>query len=347
MVIEIVHNRMVVGLRKEEWTKVFYEPIGPPEDLKTPDLAPDVALYSHSRGTATENEPMFGEVAWEPLLNHEYFGSNAKPERCLLQRKILYDAWRYLVAEHPADVKLIGEQLQGSHRQRTLLKELDKARKARTNSIRQRDQRRAKRARLLDPNIPAASVEVSDEDSGLGSDTDDENEEEFDNEDGRRMPPPSHTPRRRPLGSHRGSAARTVSMSPMMGGGLGDFGSVGRNMASSSRQTNAAKRKRPTGSDGQRSFFARSESQGLFMSPPATGRSPRPEQNGGDDGEYDMLSGHGANDGLSYKAAMAAATRRSLAPGEDGRVWGENGGLDFDNALEAARRQSMAPDSGM
>jgi len=78
MVIEIVRNRMVVGSRKGEWSKVYLEPILETDDLTTPDLAPELALYSRSYGTATENEPMLGEVAWEPLLNPEYFGSSVK-----------------------------------------------------------------------------------------------------------------------------------------------------------------------------------------------------------------------------------------------------------------------------
>ena len=344
MVIEVFRNRMVVGLRKEEWTKVFYEPISAPAELRTPDLAPDVGLYSRSHGEATENEPLFGEVAWEPLLNHAYFGSSVMYERKHLQRKILWDAWRYLVAQDPADVAEIGAQLQGSHRQRTLLKELDKARKARTNSIRQRKQRRAKRAHLLGPNAPAPSVEMADDDSGLGSDTEDDDEEDIENEHGRRMPPPGRAVDQRPLGARRGPVVRCL---PMMSGGLGDFGSADRSMASSSSQTNAAQRKRPAGFQLQRNSHVRSQSQNLFMTPAATGRSPRPEQSHEDDEGLDVMGGHGANNGLSHKAAIAAAREHSLAPGEDRSVLHENGGLDFDDAMEAAMRQSVAPESGL
>lgn len=342
MVIEIVRRRVVVGLRIEEWVKVFYEPISAPELLTTPDAAPDVGLYSRSHGEATENEPMFGEVAWEPLLNHAYFGSTAIAERRSLQKKILWDAWRYLVAQTPAEVAIIRAQLQGTHRQRTLLKELDKARKARTNSIRQREQRRAKRAQRLDPNAPALSIEMSDDDSGLGSDTEDD-EQDTDNEDGRRMPPPGDAANRRSLGARRGPVARP---SPMMSGGLGDFGGADRNMASSSSQTSASKRKRPVGPELQRNSRAHSESQHLFMTPAASGRPRGPGQNGEDDDELDLLGGHDANNGLSFKAAIAAARERSLAPGDNGSALGENGGLDFEDAMRAARRQSMAPENG-
>jgi hypothetical protein len=347
MVIKIVRRRLVVGLRKGEWDEVYLEPILETDDLTTPNHAPEIGLYSRSHGEATENEPMFGEVAWEPLLNHEYFGSSAKPERLMLQRKILWDAWRYLVAQDPAVIAIIREQLQGSHRQRTLLRELDKARKARTNAIRQKEQRRARKAQRLDPDAPAASIEVSDDDSGLGSDTEDDYEEDIDNEDGRRMPPPSRAANRRPSGARRGPVARSPARSsPMMSGGLGHFGSAGRNTASSSIQTNAAKRKRSAGSELQRNSHARSESQHLFITPEASGR-PRPEQNlnGEDDDEFDMLGGHDANGGLSEDAAIATARVRSLAPGEDGSVLDGNGGMNFDAAMRAAARAIMAPEN--
>lgn len=195
----------------------------------------------------------------------------------------------------------------------------------------------------MDPNAPAASIEIPDDDSGLGSDTEDDEEEDIDNEDGRRMPPPGRAANRRPIGTRRRPVARS---SPMMSGGLGDFGSAERNMASSSSQSNAAKRKRPAGSELQRNSHVRSQSQNLFMTPVATGQSQRPEQNDEDDDDLDLLGGHDANNGLSFKAAIAAAREQSRAPGEDGSVLDENGGLDFDDAIEAAMRQSVAPESG-
>lgn len=245
---------MVVGLRKEEWTKVFYEPISAPEELRTPDLATGVGLYSRSHGQATDNKRMFGEVAWEPLLNHAYFGSSAIAEKRLLQKKILYDAWRYLAAQNPADVALIREQLQCSRRQIALLKALDKAPKARTNSIRQKEQRRARKAQRLGPNVPAQSIELSDDDSGLGSDIEDDDEENIDSEDGGRMSSPSHTVRRPPLESHRRSVTQP---SPMMSGGLSNSSNANNDMAFPSSQTNAAKRNRSAGPELQPLMRAR------------------------------------------------------------------------------------------
>jgi hypothetical protein len=101
-------------------------------------------LYSHSRGEATDDEPMHGQTAWDPTFNHEYIASSKSAEKLLLQRKLLYDAWRYLMAKEPAQIATIKKQLQGSHRQNMLLKELDKARRARTNLIKQKTSGRLK-----------------------------------------------------------------------------------------------------------------------------------------------------------------------------------------------------------
>jgi hypothetical protein len=204
MTITAKHNRIAVGLRLEEWTVVYYEPIESPEDLTIPHCAPVVGLYSRSKGNPREDDPMFGEVAWEPLLSHDYYKRGAKAERLQLQRKLLYDAWRYLVAKEPRDIAIIKAQLQGSRKGTVLLSELDRARKTRSSSIKQTRQRREKRRRMkLEQGLPAESVEKFDdeEDSGIGSD----GEAGEDNREGR-MPPPPPPPRfRMPHGGLRGS----------------------------------------------------------------------------------------------------------------------------------------------
>jgi hypothetical protein len=358
MGIDFLHDRMVVGLRKEEWTKVFYEPLEIPGDITTPNLAPGIALYSHSRGEATDDEPMFGETAWEPLLNHEYFASAMKPERCLLQRKILYDAWRYLMAKEPAQIAVIKRQLQGSHRQTKLLEELDKARKARSNSVKQKKQRKAKKARLSDPNIPAKSIEISDDDDEDSGFDDDDEDDDDDGEDRRRMPPPNYTAPRRPSGPRR--TPFTALMSGARGNSIDEergandleirrrTGSTalpsGRN--SSSAAAKSVKRKQPFGQEQQRNSRARMEGsggRGLFMTPPASGRRPQSERDVEDDDPLDALIGQDANGGLDEEAAINEAMRRSEAP-EGGDLWGEHGGLDLDEAMDAAIRNSTAPE---
>lgn len=344
---------------------MYYEPIEIPKDITTPDLAPQVGLFSKSRGEATESEPLFGVTAWEPLLNPDYFPSKMIAERCFLQRKALYDAWRYLVAKTPAQVAKIKLQLQGSHRQTKLLNELDKARKARSNSIKQRERARVKKLRSRDPNAPVESIEKSDDeedDSGLGSDTDEDAEDDDDDdEDRRRMPPPSHVTSRRPPEPRRNSVA---SSELFMSGGRGSSidaeddddadldirPRAGSAAPLSGRKTpftaaKSVKRKQSSGPDLQRNSRARTEGKGVFVTPPASGRPPGSQRDVDDDTTLDMMSGLDANDGLHNDAAFDEGLRRSKAPGEDGHVFSENGGLNEDDAEEAAMRNSLAPES--
>lgn len=361
---EIVHDRIVVGLQKEEWTKVFYEPTPIPEDITIPSLAPEVALFSKSRGEKTDDEPLPGVTAWGPLFNPAYIPSSSARERDLLQRKILYDAWRYLVAKTPSQIAVIREQLQGSRRQKRLLMELDKARKARSNSIKQRDRKKARKLQL-DPNVSAESIEKSDDDdddSGLGSDTD--NDGEDDDSDGdadrRRMPPPRPATPHRPSGSHRSSVARSE---PMMSGVRGDSidaenGAedldVGRRAGSaalsSGRSTpftaaRSVKRKQPFGPKVQRNVRARTEGQDLFLTPSPSGRRPDFERDVEDGNTLNMSSSQDVNGGLTFEDAMRAAEDRSRAPGEDVSVYEQNGGLDPDEAWRVARERSEFPES--
>lgn len=363
MVIQVVHDRIVVGLRIEEWNQVYYEPISAPEDLTTPDLAPDVGLYSHSRGGATETEPMFGEVAWEPLLNYQYFSSTSVVERRRLQSKILYDAWRYLVAKNPRQIAAIKEQLQGSHRQRRLLKELDKARKARTNGLKQREKRKAKGLRSKNPDQPARSIEKpndADDDSGLGSDTDDTDDDDDDgddsdddgngndnDEDGWQMPPPSGTkPRVRPGLRFQPVAESPISESEIvMSGVRGDSIDAESSAAISSapRSLFAAasgnKRKSQPSPGSQRNVRPREEGKGLFATPPASTMRPR--------STFSVLSGQQFNGGLSFDEALATAERQSLAPDDRRSIHDANGGLDPDEAWRRAMRESQGPEGGI
>ena len=155
---------------------------------------------------------MFGEVAWEPLLSHEYVKSGAKAERLLLQRKLLYDAGRYLVATDPADTAIIKAQLQSTRKGSVLLNELDRARKARSTNIKQTRQRREKRRlKKIEQGLPAEFVEKDDdeEDSGLGS----EGEDGEDNEEDR-MPPPPPPPPLRFRRPYRARSGLRVSLPP-------------------------------------------------------------------------------------------------------------------------------------
>lgn len=50
---------------------------------------------------------MLGEVAWEPLFDPSNFETGNRKEKLELQKKFLYDAWRYLTADDPDDIIII------------------------------------------------------------------------------------------------------------------------------------------------------------------------------------------------------------------------------------------------
>ncbi|KAM0713856.1 hypothetical protein Q7P37_010818 [Cladosporium fusiforme] len=170
MELKAAHGRMLVGLQRGSWRAVWYEPIGPLEDLTVNGHAPDVALFFQSRGDTDGGEPMLGQVAFLPLFMEEHFESKVQKERSLMQRRLLYDAWRYLTAKEPMDVEEIRAQLEddgSSARQRALLGQMDKCRKRKSrNAVQQRRRRMAK-------GLPAKTIEnMSDSDSDDGYETD-------------------------------------------------------------------------------------------------------------------------------------------------------------------------------
>jgi hypothetical protein len=351
MTITAKHNRIVVGLRLEEWTVVYYEPIDSPEDLTIPHCAPVVGLYSRSKGNPREDDPMFGEVAWEPLLSHDYVKSGAKAERLQLQRKLLYDAWRYLVAKEPRDIVIIKEQLQGSRKGTVLLEQLDQARKTRSSSIEQTRKRREKRRQMkLERGLPAESVEKYDdeEDSGIGSDVDAGGE---DNREGR-MPPPPPPPRFRVPNSRHGglrtsqpprSRAREASSAVEDDEEVVEVVQPGGNAATSRGRGSAppytSSSKRPRNeSPGTQSPRGRTggidRSKRLFgktLMTPASSQSQRPRDNGHNARHESPSTRKGHGDFHDDDEAMAAGMRQSLDPSEQVIVGDLNNGPDDDD----------------
>lgn len=350
MTITAKHNRIAVGLRLEEWTVVYYEPIEAPEDLTKPHCAPVVGLYSRSKGEAREDDPMFGEVAWEPLLSHNYTKSGAKAERLQLQRKLLWDAWRYLVAKEPTQIAVIKAQLQGSRKGTVLLAQLDQARKARSNSIEQTRKRREKRRLMkLEQGLPAESVEKYDdeEDSGLGSD----GEAAEDDQEGRMSPPPPPPKFRRPRGEHGGLRAsqlprsRTREASSAVeddddvvevvrpGGNTATSrsrGSTPAGASSSKRRRNESPGPhsslgRPGGIDRSKSLFGRN----LFMTP-VSSQAQRQGDTSHNDRKESPLVRHGNDDFEGEDEAMAAGLRLSLEPSQHRHLRDLDNGLDDD-----------------
>lgn len=188
----------MIGLQKGTWRPVYYQPIGEIEDLTQKDLAPQVGLFSDSRRAAEEGGPMFGGVAFLPLFCPDYFESNAKSERDLMQRRLLWDAWRYLTAKVPQQIEEITAQLNGpesSVRQKALLSQMEKSRQRKS-----RDAERRRRQRIAN-GLPAKTVEDasgSDSDDGYGSDG------------GAPMPPPPRPTPKLPV-ANGGNACGLVS----------------------------------------------------------------------------------------------------------------------------------------
>jgi hypothetical protein len=346
MTITAKHNRIAVGLRLEEWTVVYYEPIEAPEDLTKPHCAPVVGLYSRSKGEAREDDPMFGEVAWEPLLSHNYTKSGAKAERLQLQRKLLWDAWRYLVAKEPTQIAVIKAQIQSSRKGTVLLTQLDQARKTRSNSIEQTRKRREKRRLMkLEQGLPAESVEKYDdeEDSGLGSD----GEAVEDNQEGRMSPRPPPPKFRKPRGEHGGLRASQLPRSRTREASSAvedddDVVEVVRSCSSAapaksrgppSAKASSSKRRRnespgshtplgrPGGIDRSKSLFGR-----ILMTPASSQAQRHGDAN--HNVRQESPSMRDGNGSFNDDEATAEAMRRSAMPEEPRNI------EDFDDSLD-------------
>lgn len=141
---------------------------------------------------------MFGGVAFLPLFCPDYFESNAKSERDLMQRRLLWDAYRYLTAKVPQQIEEITAQLNGpesSIRQKALLSQMEKSRQRKLRDAERRRRRQVANG-LLAKTVEDASS--SDSDDGYGSDG------------GAPMPPPSR-PTPKLLVPNRGNARGLVS----------------------------------------------------------------------------------------------------------------------------------------
>lgn len=323
---------------------MWYEPIfdeGQPDDLTKQDITPEIGLYCKSHG-GPEGAPMLGEVSWECLFDEKLFESNNRKERVEMQRKTLYDAWRYLKATEPRDIMLIELQLRsGDPRQVALEKESKAARKLRSRSAKHRRQIRVARG------LPAKSIENdSDSDSGFGSDSDE-------------MPPPprpSVQPRSTPdefsMSGGRGNSInaerysrgseRLNSMRPFTAGKrpsfLGSNGINKRKQASEQRSQRRS-RQRTEGSEG-----------GLFLSQQNSQGGSRLSRGDDEDEDEDddLMQGgsddQNANGGLDETSAIKEAMRLSLVP-EDRSVRDQNGGLHPDVAFDVTMRKSTAPEA--
>jgi hypothetical protein len=351
MTITAKHNRVAVGLKFGDWSVVYYEPLEP-IDLTTPYYAPEIGLYSHSKDEPRPNEPMPGQVAWEPLLGAGHAESGVKKERDRLQKMLLCDSWRYTVAEDPAHIETIRTQLQETTKQRVLLGQLDQARKTRSINIKRRRQRRERRRqRTIELGLPAESVEQDDdeENSGLGSGGEGEGDE--DNERGS-MPPPQPPRRYGPNGTPSGPRASrpprnwTREMSSIVEDDddvvetvrSGSNAAASRSRGPASVRASGSKRRRNEGSETHRSRGRTESSAGMLVR--SDSYQSQRLSSADDNGRHDGPLVPGVNgDFDNEEDAVSEAIRQSVIPEERMNT------LNFENGLATALRNSMAPAS--
>lgn len=372
MPVHFSRGRLYVGLRRKDWAPVWYEPmtgvtaegeITKPEDLTEPNVAPDLALYN-TRKKGTESDPMEGEVAWEPLFDPSYQESSKKPERMRMQKMILYDAWRYLESNKPADIAKIRKQLAESDpRRKALVRECEKARK-----MRSRPAGRVRRDGPFGDGGAVPSIEDgpdSDSDSDSGSDSGygggagGVSGSGGGSGGGGMGPPPSIS--RKLFGGPGGSPSHDFPMSGARGGSMatasdaddlevvrpGRFSASAASVKTPSTASSSSKRKAPSSASLPPNSRPRTGPRlgGLLF--PTPGDSQRPGRNLAGDADDDILNNFGAQDinaGLDETAAFARAVRNSEARGEDQNVQDANGGLDQDEAERIAIRNSMVAD---
>lgn len=339
MELKATRRRLLVGLRNGNWRPVYYEPIDPSEDLTKKDLSPDIGLYSRSHGDAEDGDPMLGEVIFLPLFIEAHFESKAAPEKKLMQRKLLYDAWRYLMASDEAQVEIIRAQLEdpmSSARQKALLNQMQNCKKRKTRRARQRRQRQIAKGQ------PVQSIEGMD-DSG----TDDDGYETDERGSMAPPPPPSSSVRNGSTGSsdrfdRRPSSSEGTGLfvSGVRGDPLGAEGGDG-SRATSTNHSNALyggrldlvrnKRRNSRGSQLNRNTRVRT-STGLS----STGQRQQQSQERDDEisNEEDNLA--------ELEEALRASRAETI---ERGQSFSDiNGQLDQQAALEEAIRRSMPPE---
>ncbi|KAK3671318.1 hypothetical protein LTR78_008778 [Recurvomyces mirabilis] len=92
-------GRLCVGWRIADWTKIYYEPIikdneGDAIDPND-DEEPEMGLYCHGSGCPQKREPLDSEIFWHAHFDLANQPSKAKKHKGVLQKRFLYDAWRY------------------------------------------------------------------------------------------------------------------------------------------------------------------------------------------------------------------------------------------------------------
>lgn len=321
---------------------------------------------------------MLGEVAWDHLFEPKLFESSVAKERALMQRQILYDAWKYLKAKDPLEVARLRRQLEeGDPRRKALARESQKVR-----NLRSRVQK-SRRRELLESGRPAKSIE-SDSDSESG----------YESGDSSQMPPPP-PPRpafRRPAPRRPGGGSPDVLDGTMMSGvrgasiassggadddeleegsrrgagggeasGGGSAGAGSQRPSASAPAPRGTKRKLPTQSESQQNSGPRIYQQGgrVFVTetPPVTQQHTVDGEERAVDGEERSVGGEERAVGDEERAvhdegraghdgehAVDDQEDRAVHDEDDNLLneEGFNGGRDQRSAMAEAQRDSRA-----
>lgn len=379
MELKAVHERVLVGLKKDTWKLVYYQPIGDIEDLTKKDLAPEIGLFSDSRREAEEGGPMVGGVAFLPLFCRDFFESNVSAERKVMQQRLLWDAWRYLTAKNPQQIEVITAQLNGpesSVRQKVLLSQMEKSRKRKSRDAERRRRRRAANG------LPAKTVgdaSSSDSDDGYGSDG------------GAPMPPPPRPTHKLPVpnggnarglvssqlnglrASTEGSEGRGLFVTPRpeesmslndmtsdVGGRFTNHAALSRRTQSDSNSRRGKKRSNESSSTPTRNVRTHTDNaewgrhgrgRALSDAPQSSGSSQQQdsevqiEEGDFDPRRYPSPDGDDPDTGEHESDAGLRQNIRHEAFGFDDSAVAEfNGELDEEAAFNEARRMSMAPE---
>lgn len=316
------HNRMLVGLRRNGHTRVWYEPSGK-QDFE-PGHAPAVALYSQATGAAGEEEPMFGEVSWLPMFQHDHFESTAKYERLELQRRLLFISWCYLVAKDRDEITKIEEHLEaGGPRMQSVLRG---ARAGKRQKLRARERRRLKKMMARrNGDLPVKSVEVSsssDDDSG------------FEDDSGSDMPPPPRpNPLRRTMNMRRGGKFQSPTTDRFLMSGV----------------RGSSRGRAPNGRANTTVSFTDSRNESEDFEPEPIGTTPDPEasENGTERAGSEV---HGNHEGRKRTCEPSIADRQFKRSQSDttGQTQGRTaaGAIPTPASTGRARRASAQPVSG-
>lgn len=109
MEVKFNTRRMLVALRKADWTKVWYAPAKlPDQDAEKPhddDKPPVAAFYESPHARESLKNPLVGELNWLPHFNYENFEATGRKDKQHLQEWFLYRCWEYLDVENTEEAE--------------------------------------------------------------------------------------------------------------------------------------------------------------------------------------------------------------------------------------------------